>query len=122
MPFSTTPDPMPTPQDTRPRLHAFPLFVLLVALQWLLVDNPGYFSHDELEWGARADVAHWRDLPWMGWADVAVLQWRPLTFNLWLLVSHATFGWPQAMHLAWVLMGSGCRGPDCSTLPLRHWL
>jgi hypothetical protein len=82
------------------------MLLLLVALQWLLVANPGYFSHDELQWGAAADVARWRDLPWVSWTDVGTFQWRPLTFNLWLLLSQGLFGWPQAMHLAWVAMGS----------------
>lgn len=96
-----------TPSPVRPaRLHALPMLVLLVALQWLLVANPGYFSHDELQWGAAADVAGWRDLPWVSWTDVGTFQWRPLTFNLWLPLSHALFGTPQAMHLAWVAMGS----------------
>lgn len=98
---------MTTPHAARPRLHLLALLTVLAGLQWLLVDNPGYFSHDELEWGAHADAAHWRSLPWVAWTEVSVLQWRPLTFNLWLLLSHGLFEWPQAMHLAWVLMGSG---------------
>ncbi|WP_460455600.1 hypothetical protein [Arenimonas alkanexedens] len=97
---------MPPAPNATPRLRALPLLLLLVALQWLLVANPGYFSHDELQWGAHANVAHWRDLPWVSWTDVGTFQWRPLTFNLWLLLSHLSFDWPQAMHLAWVLMGS----------------
>lgn len=97
---------MPPLPDAPARLRALPLLLVLVALQWLLVANPGYFSHDELQWGATADVARWRDLPWVSWTDVGTFQWRPLTFNLWMLLSHASFGWPQAMHLLWVLMGS----------------
>lgn len=97
---------MPASPDAPPRLRALPLLLALVALQWLLVANPGYFSHDELQWGARADVAGWADLPWVSWTDVGTFQWRPLTFNLWLVVSNASFGWPQAMHLLWVAMGS----------------
>lgn len=97
---------MPPDQESMPRLRAWPLLGLLVALQWLLVANPGYFSHDELQWGATADVAQLRDLPWVPWSDVGTFQWRPLTFNLWLALSHLTFEWPQAMHLAWVTMGS----------------
>ena len=90
----------------RPRLHAPTLFVVLVLLQAWLVANPGYFSHDELQWGARADVASVGGLPWERWTAVDVFQWRPLTFNLWLLASFALFDTPQAMHLAWVLAGS----------------
>lgn len=98
---------MPSRPHALPRLHALPLWLGLFALQWLLVANPGYFSHDELQWGARADVAGWGDLPWVSWTDVGTFQWRPLTFNLWLLASHASFGWPQAMHALWVAAGSG---------------
>ena len=97
---------MPPTLPTPPRLHALPLWLALVALQWLLVANPGYFSHDELQWGARADVASWGELPWVAWTDASAFQWRPLTFNLWLAVSRALFETPQAMHLAWVGMGS----------------
>ena len=35
-----------------------------------------------------------------------MLQWRPLTFNGWLLLSNALFESPRAMHSLWVLMGS----------------
>ena len=89
-----------------PRLGALALLLVLVALQWLLVSNPGFFSHDELQWGARADVPGLADIRWVAWTDVGNFQWRPLTFNLWQLLSHLLFGNPQAMHLAWVLMGS----------------
>ena len=97
---------MPSEPRPTPRLHALPLLLALVVLQGWLVANPGYFSHDELQWGARADVGALHELPWMPWTDAGVFQWRPLTFNLWLLASHALFDWPRAMHLAWVLAGS----------------
>lgn len=92
--------------DNAPRLPAIRLLMLLVAAQWLLASNPGFFSHDELQWGAFADVASLRDLPWVSWTDFGVFQWRPLTFNTWLLLSHALFESPMTMHLAWVLAGS----------------
>ena len=87
---------------------AVPLLVLVLAClaQLTLALNPGYFSHDELQWGAAADVQGWARLPWFPWTDTTMLQWRPLTFNGWLLLSHALFESPRAMHSLWVLMGS----------------
>lgn len=89
-----------------PRLPAISLLMLLVAAQWLLVSNPGYFSHDELQWGARAEVASLLDLPWVPWTNVTAFQWRPLTFNTWMVLSHGLFDSPMKMHLAWVVAGS----------------
>lgn len=83
------------------------LALLAVLAQLLLVSNPGYFSHDELQWGAAADVARWRDLPPVGWTLVETFQWRPLTFALWLRFSHALFETPVLFHAVWVLMGTG---------------
>lgn len=77
---------------------------LLCAPLWL---NPGWFSHDELQWGARAAVARWQDLPWVAWTGTDQLQWRPLTFNLWLAISHALFESPRLMHALWVALGAG---------------
>jgi hypothetical protein len=97
----------PPTNPRRPLLAVLVLVLVLgVAGQALLAFNPGYFSHDELQWGAAAEVASWRDLPWMGWLDVATFQWRPLTFNLWLLISHRLFEAPVAWHLLWVLAGT----------------
>ena len=97
---------------------ALALFAAQAAL-WL---NPGYFSHDELQWGARAAVEHWRDLPFESFYDWQRFQFRPLTFNLWLLVSHWLFETPRLFHtlivalgtldallLASVLRAAGCR-------------
>ncbi len=70
-----------------------------------LILNPGYFSHDELQWWARADVAHWTQLPWVSWLAVTDFQYRPLTFNLWLLLAHG-FAKPFLMHLIMVGLGS----------------
>jgi len=68
--------------------------------------NPGYFSHDELQWWARADVSAVSELPWMSWTDLGVFQYRPLTFNLWLALSYACAGTPFLMHAAIVGLGS----------------
>lgn len=101
------PVPRRMPSLALPR-RTVPLLVLLVAClaQAVIALNPGYFSHDELQWGAAADVDGWAALPWFPWTDASMLQWRPLTFNSWLLLSNALFETPRAMHALWVLMGS----------------
>ena len=97
---------LPSPRRTLPfPLWCAILWLLALMLQWPLIANPGYFSHDELQWAAFADVPSWRQLPWVGWFDVGTFQYRPLTFNLWLLLSHALFERPLAFHLLWVALG-----------------
>ena len=88
------------------RLTRIPLPLLLLALQLPLILNPGYFSHDELQWWARADVPSWSDLPWVAWLDLSPLQYRPLTFNLWLVLAHAFAATPWLMHFVFVALGT----------------
>ena len=84
-------------------LASFWLAALLISLP--LVLNPGYFSHDELQWLAFADREHWSEVPWQGWFDFHPFQFRPLTFNTWLLLSRA-FGYqPPLMHAVVVGLG-----------------
>jgi hypothetical protein len=72
-------------------------------LQAPLVLNPGYFSHDELQWAFFAThLDHWVD-----WFDVGSFQYRPLTFNLWMVLSRALFETPQAFHAVLVAWGAG---------------
>lgn len=97
---------MPISPPTHARLLLVVLLAAVLAQGWLAL-NPGYFSHDELQWGSAARVAHWRELPWMAWTEVATFQWRPLTFNSWLLLSWWLFDHPVAFHLLWVVLGSG---------------
>lgn len=80
---------------------------VLLALYFPLATNPGWFSHDELQWTAPARGAHLAELPWVAWTALETFQWRPLTFNLWLLASWATRASPVGMHLLWLLLGSG---------------
>jgi len=93
-------------RDVFARLTRIPLPLLLLALQLPLILNPGYFSHDELQWWSRADVPSWADLPWIAWFDLSPLQYRPLTFNLWLVLAHAFAATPWLMHLVFVALGS----------------
>ena len=81
-------------------------FLLLGFLTCLpLVLNPGYFSHDDLQWLAFADVPSFLGIPWNSWFDFSPFQYRPLTFNLWLLLSHFIGYQPILMHLARVSFG-----------------
>jgi hypothetical protein len=77
-----------------------------VFLQLPLVLNPGYLSFDELQWWDRADVPAFADLPWVPWTDPSAFQYRPLTFNLWLILAHALAAHAVAMHLLFVLLGT----------------
>ncbi len=81
------------------------IFVALLLVQLPLIVNPGYFSHDELEWWARATTTSWLQLPWVAWTDISVFQYRPLTFNLWLISAHVLAATPYAMHLLVVCFG-----------------
>jgi hypothetical protein len=79
---------------------------LLLALQLPLILNPGYLSFDELQWWARADVADFFALPWVSWTDLHAFQYRPLTFNLWLVAAHALAAHAWAMHALFVAVGT----------------
>jgi hypothetical protein len=81
--------------------------VIAALLQLPLILNPGYFSHDELQWAALANVAPGEALPWVPWTSWQVFQFRPLTFNLWLLASHWLFDTPVAFHALCVGLGIG---------------
>lgn len=79
--------------------------IAALVIQLPLVLNLGYFNHDELQWLAQADQPSLEQVPWSAWFDFQPFQFRPLTFNLWLLVSHF-FGYqPFVMHLLRVLCG-----------------
>ena len=76
-PADTPTSSAPHATDFLSRFMRVPLPLLLLALQLPLILNPGYFSHDELQWWARADVPSWSDLPWVPWLDLSPLQYRP---------------------------------------------
>jgi hypothetical protein len=81
----------------------FLLIAFLIGLPLIL--NPGYFSSDELQWLAFADKPSLGDVPWNAWFDFSPFQYRPLTFNLWLLLSHFIGNQPIAMHLVRIVFG-----------------
>lgn len=89
-------------------------------LQLPLALNPGYFSHDELQWAAFAAADRH-----VAWLDVGQFQYRPLTFGLWMWLSRLLFDTPQAFHALLVAWGAanvaglyalGCR----LAIPSRH--
>jgi hypothetical protein len=93
------------------RRWSWPVLVVLAALlgQWLLLRNPGYFSHDELQWAARAAGLDGGPA-WVDPLDLSALQYRPLTFNLWLLLARGLSDAPLLYHALWVLLGLGVGG------------
>lgn len=76
------------------------LFLLVAALlQWPVLFGVGYFSHDELQWLSFAQRP-WRELfDLVSFADIQQFQYRPLTFMLWLMVSHVFGESAVMMHL-----------------------
>lgn len=82
------------------------VLLLAMVLQIPLILNPGYFSHDELQWAARADVTDFSLMPWLAWFDFEQYQFRPLTFNLWLWLSYFLFETPVLFHAVLVFWGS----------------
>lgn len=86
-------------------LHEWILTVAVLCMAAIPLLVPGFFSHDELQWLARADVADWSHLPWVSWVDWQAAQYRPLTFNLWLIF--AWFGGYSAFlaHLPNAVLG-----------------
>lgn len=93
------PDPLRPAPPTASGLALLAAAALL--LQGLLVANPGYFSHDELQWAVRAAARE----P-AGWAAIDALQYRPLTFELWMALSRAFFDTPRLFHLAIAVLGA----------------
>ncbi|GHC01743.1 hypothetical protein [Thermomonas carbonis] len=80
---------------------ALSVFALACLLQLPLALNPGYYSHDELQWAVYA-----ADRVQVPWLDASAFQYRPLTFNLWMLLSRALFDTPMLFHAVLVAAGA----------------
>lgn len=78
--------------------------IVCVLVQWPLVTNPGYFSHDELQWASFAGSAG--PIQWFPWTAIGTFQFRPLTYNLWLWLSREFFAEPQVFHFVLVAWGA----------------
>ena len=96
---------MSSPARRNDRLCILLVLVLGLLAQWLLILNPGYFSHDELQRAADSDTSSISAMPWVSWTDASPFQYRPLTLNLWFVISHFAFDHPLAYHGLWVLLG-----------------
>lgn len=83
------------------RRLALPVFALALLLQLPLALNPGYYSHDELQWATFAQAG----MP-AGWTDPGVFQYRPLTFATWMALSRALFDTPMLFHALLVAWGA----------------
>ena len=71
-----------------------------------LIFNPGYLSHDELQWAYQATQHQGPAFVNGLWRDVHAFQYRPLTFSLWMLVSRQFFDHPFAFHAIIVAAGA----------------
>lgn len=91
---------------TEKRYHGGFFFLVALILQVPLILNIGYFSHDELQWLALADKTSLQEISWSSWLDFRIFQYRPLTFNLWLLLSYWFGYYPVVMHFLHVLLGT----------------
>jgi hypothetical protein len=79
---------------------------LAFLVQLPLIFNAGYFSHDELQWAAFADLPANQRRPLWDWAVLADFQYRPLTFELWMRLSRHLFAFPPAFHAVLVAWGA----------------
>ena len=69
-----------------------------------LMFNPGWYSHDELQWAAHAQPLEGAAAS-AGWLEWQRFQYRPLTFQLWLWLSAALFDSPRLYHAVFALLG-----------------
>lgn len=96
-----TPLPSPPPTPRLAPLAPLLVFAVVVLVQLPLLRNPGYFSHDELQWAAFAGQG-----VRVPWGALDAFQYRPLTFNLWMLLSRALFAHPPLFHALCVGWGA----------------
>lgn len=66
--------------------------------------NPGWFSHDELQWAAFARPIDGVPVS-VGWFDLARFQYRPLTFELWLAIAAWLTDVPRLHHALHAVLG-----------------
>ncbi len=90
-----------------PQWLVFMVVVLGVLLvQSMLIFNPGYFSHDELQWAVLATQHQGCAFCNAMWADLHAFQYRPLTFSIWIWLSRRLFEHPYAFHAVLVFAGA----------------
>lgn len=99
---------MPTSHPGRTAWLPWLALALVALVQLPLLLNPGYFSHDELQWAAFAADGRSFD-----WTATHLFQYRPLTFSLWLWLSGLLFDTPQAFHAVLVAGGAANAALAC---------
>ncbi|HDO0990806.1 TPA: hypothetical protein P2M87_003869, partial [Aeromonas salmonicida] len=83
------------------------IFIIGIFFSLGIIMNPGYFSHDEISWGLKAIGSN--NFNFSHVLSYDDFHYRPLNFNLWLLLSHYFFDFPQLFHLiilSWGLANS----------------
>ncbi|HGY5297545.1 TPA: hypothetical protein ACNU26_002825 [Aeromonas salmonicida] len=83
------------------------IFIIGIFFSLGIIMNPGYFSHDEISWGLKAIGSN--NFNFSHVLSYDNFHYRPLNFNLWLLLSHYFFDFPQLFHLiilSWGLANS----------------
>lgn len=86
------------------------IFLIFVAclLNFLIIANPGYYSHDELGFGFFSQgftgERTLSTIDWFSFFNVQAPQYRPITFNIWLFSSHFLYSYPPLFHLFLVLL------------------
>jgi hypothetical protein len=100
------------------------LGIVVTVMAWILIlhspliFNPGYLSHDELQWAYEATAHQGPAFINSLWGDVHAFQYRPLTFSLWMLISRQCFDHPFAFH-AIVVSASALNAAMLSVVLLR---
>lgn len=94
------------------------VMVCILVLHSPLIFNPGYLSHDELQWAYFATEHQGPAFINSLWGDVHAFQYRPLTFSLWMLISRLCFDHPFAFH-AIVVAASALNAGMLSVVLLR---
>jgi hypothetical protein len=82
-----------------------------------LIFNPGYLSHDELQWAFQATEHKGPAFINGLWADVHAFQYRPLTFSLWMWLSRRCFDHPFVFHA--IIVAISAWNASMLTLVLR---
>lgn len=98
--------------------------LVVAVMAWILVlhspliFNPGYLSHDELQWAYSATEHQGPAFINSLWGNVHAFQYRPLTFSLWMLISRQCFDHPFVFH-AIVVAASALNAGMLSVVLLR---
>jgi hypothetical protein len=77
---------------------AVSLASLGIVLNLALIATPGYWSHDEIEWGTRTATRSLAEITWASPLSLDAFHYRPLSIDIWLLASYFFYHSPASMH------------------------